>query len=133
MQTTEEKLGLNVQARWKAEAALWEAGGEGGLHQTHASRSSQWEQQRVLSEFDRLIEQQHQQRYEEELRQQQQWEDDEYEHHQREAEERLALERHHADVNKKVDSANSPPGKIDKAMSQGIVLVFKNCLEAVYV
>ena len=128
MQTTEEKLGLNVQARGKAEAALWEAGGlihqaelpllEGGLHQTHASRSSQWDQQRVLSEFDRLTEQQHQQRYEEELRQQQQqWEDDEYERHQRETEERLALERNHANVNKKVASANSPPGKIDKAMS----------------
>ena len=127
MQTTEEKLGLNVQARGEAEAALWEAGGlihqaelpllEGGLHQTHASRSSQWEQQWVREHRLRLTEQQHQQRYEEELRQQQQWEDDEYEHHQRDAEERLALERHHADVNKKLDSANSPPGKIDKAMS----------------
>ena len=126
MQTTEEKLGLNVQARGEAEAALWEAGGlihqaelpllEGGLHQTHASRSSQWEQQRVREHRLRLTEQQHQQRYAEELRQQQPWEDDEYEHHQRDAEERLALERHHADVNKKLDSANSPPKKIDKAM-----------------
>ena len=26
--------------------------------------------------------------------------------------------------------ANSPPGKIDRAMSLGIVLVFRNCLEA---
>ena len=111
-QSTAERLGLDVHDQ---EAAAEVA------EQPHASSSAreqqwgqsweenQWEAHRSqkIGQFE--LEQK-------QLWQQHQW-DEEERHQKRDAYYDWALERQQDDVNTSIDSANSPPKKIDKAMS----------------